>query len=110
MLGEMIAGLMSTDEAFKKYDLNGDGKIQYAMFRAEVGNAEADGRTTYSVSDANSLLAANTALTVADKKGDVLQRVGADQMANWDSNTANTMMSALFQDTGHAEHRAGDLQ
>ena len=54
MLGEMIAGLMSTDEAFKKYDLNGDGKIQYAMFRAEVGNAEADGRTTYSVSDANS--------------------------------------------------------
>lgn len=100
MLGEMIAGLMSTDEAFKKYDLNGDGKIQYAMFRAEVGNAEADGRTTYSVSDANALLAANTALTSANKNGDVLQRVGADQMANWDSNTANTMMSALFQDTG----------
>ena len=42
MLGQMIAELLSTDESFRKYDLNGDGKIQYAMFRAEVGNAEAD--------------------------------------------------------------------
>lgn len=97
MLGEMIANLLSTDEAFRKYDLNGDGKIQYAMFRAEVGNAEADGRTKYSVDDANKLLAENTALTVADKNGNVLQRVGADQMANWSSGEANTKMSALFQ-------------
>ncbi len=97
MLGEMISNMLATNELFAKYDLNGDGKIQYAMFRAEVGNAEADGRTTYSVSEANRLLAANTALTAANKTGDILQRVGADQMANWDSATANQMMGSLFR-------------
>ncbi len=100
MLGELIADMLSTDEAFRKYDKNGDGKIQYAMFRAEVGNAEADGRTTYSVSEANRLLAANTALTVANKTGNVLARVGSDQLANWDSATANNMMSSLFRTEG----------
>ena len=97
ILGQMIAELLSTDESFRKYDLNGDGKIQYAMFRAEVGNAEADGRTKYSVSEANRILSENADLTVADKSGNILQRVGEDQMANWDSATANSMMSALFK-------------
>ncbi len=97
MQGEQVAELLSTNEAFQKYDLNGDGKIQYAMFRAEVGNAEADGRTKYAVERANTLLAENGALSDADKDGDVLVRVGADQLANWDSATANNMMGALFR-------------
>ena len=97
MQGEQVAALLGSDEAFRKYDLNGDGKIQYAMFRAEVGNAEADGRTKYSVEQANKLLSDNDALTVADKKGGVLERVGADQPANWDSATANNMMGSLFR-------------
>lgn len=96
----MIAKLLENDEQFQKYDKNNDGKIQYAMFRAEVGNAEADGRTRYSVEDANAKLAANTSLTVANKTGDVLTRVGADQLANWDSTKANEMMSALFSESG----------
>ncbi len=100
MLGAMVADMLSTNDAFRKYDKNGDGKIQYAMFRAEVGNAEADGRTTYSVSEANRLLAANTALTAANKTGDILTRVGSDQLANWDSATANNMMSSLFRTEG----------
>ena len=97
MQGEQVAELLGSDEAFRKYDLNGDGKIQYAMFRAEVGNAEADGRTRYSVEQANKLLAKNDALTAADKDGNVLVRVGADQPANWDSATANNMMGSLFR-------------
>ena len=97
MQGEQVAALLSTNQAFAKYDLNGDGKIQYAMFRAEVGNAEADGRTKYSVEQANKLLAENAALTAADKDGNVLVRVGADQPANWDSATANNMMGSLFR-------------
>ena len=100
MQGEQVAALLATDEAFRKYDLNGDGKIQYAMFRAEVGNAEADGRTRYSVERANKLLSENDALTVADKEGNVLVRVGADQPANWDSATANNMMGSLFRVQG----------
>ena len=100
MQGEQVAALLSTNQAFKKYDLNGDGKIQYAMFRAEVGNAEADGRTKYAVEQANKLLAENQALTAADKNGAVLERVGADQLANWDSATANNMMGSLFRVQG----------
>ena len=97
MQGEQVAELLSTNEAFQKYDLNGDGKIQYAMFRAEVGNAEADGRTKYAVERANTLLAENGAILSANKDGDVLVRVGADQLANWDSATANNMMGSLFR-------------
>ena len=97
MQGEQVAALLATNQAFAKYDLNGDGKIQYAMFRAEVGNAEADGRTKYAVETANKLLAENDALTVADTDGEVLERVGADQLANWDSATANNMMGSLFR-------------
>ncbi|MBQ7379648.1 MAG: galactose ABC transporter substrate-binding protein [Clostridia bacterium] len=97
MQGELVSEMLADNEAFEKYDLNGDGKIQYAMFRAEVGNAEADGRTKYAVSKANELLADNDELTAADKDGDVLVRVGADQLANWDSATANNMMGSLFR-------------
>lgn len=97
MQGELVAQMLSDNQSFLKYDLNGDGKIQYAMFRAEVGNAEADGRTRYAVSEANELLADNDELTVADKEGGVLVRVGADQLANWDSATANNMMGSLFR-------------
>ena len=97
MQGELVAEMLADNETFRKYDLNGDGKIQYAMFRAEVGNAEADGRTKYAVSEANRLLADNDDLTVANKKGDVLVRVGADQLANWDSANANNMMGSLFR-------------
>ena len=100
MVGELIAEMLGSDEAFRRYDKNGDGKIQYAMFRAEVGNAEADGRTQYSVSEANRLLAENDALTAANKTGGVLTRVGADQLANWSSATANNMMGSLFQVVG----------
>ena len=39
------------------YDLDGDGEIKYIMFRGEHGNAEAFGRTKYSVQEANRLLA-----------------------------------------------------
>lgn len=97
MLGEMIAEMLGDDTSFERYDQNGDGKIQYAMFRAEIGNAEADGRTTYSVTEANRLIKENESLTSANKDGDVLVRVGADQQANWDSATANNMMGSLFR-------------
>ena len=97
MQGELVAQMLSDNAAFEKFDLNGDGKIQYAMFRAEVGNAEADGRTRYAVSEANRLLGENDSLSAADKNGEVLVRVGADQLANWDSATANNMMGSLFR-------------
>ena len=43
-------------ENYEKTDLNGDGKISYAMFKGEAKNAEAIYRTKYAVEDANSYL------------------------------------------------------
>jgi methyl-galactoside transport system substrate-binding protein len=61
MEGQAIANFLLKDENWaggkSKYDLNGDNKISYIMFRGEHGNAEAFGRTKYSVTEANKLLA-----------------------------------------------------
>ena len=43
-------------ENFDAIDLNGDGKISYAMFMGEQGNVEAIARTQYGVEDANAVL------------------------------------------------------
>ena len=41
---------------YSETDLNGDGRISYAMFKGEAKNAEAIYRTRYSVEDANRIL------------------------------------------------------
>jgi methyl-galactoside transport system substrate-binding protein len=62
MEGQAIAEYLLKAENWSgsknKYDLNGDNKISYIMFRGEHGNAEAFGRTKYSVTEANRLLGA----------------------------------------------------
>ena len=91
MQGEMIAGILSA--AYETYDLNGDGKIQYIMFKGELGNAEADGRTTYSVEEANRLLAEEGYAGLA-----YYDPANSDkfQACNWDSSLAqNAMATAL---------------
>jgi len=60
MQGQAIAEFLLREEnwdgAKSKFDLNSDNKISYVMFRGEHGNAEARGRTKYSVQEANRLL------------------------------------------------------
>ncbi len=58
MQGQMIAEFLLEGDNITKYDLNGDKEIAYVMFRGELGNAEAYGRTKYSVTKANELLEA----------------------------------------------------
>lgn len=52
--GKMIGEYLT--EHYDEVDLNGDGRISYAMFKGEAANAEAIYRTTYSVEDANAIL------------------------------------------------------
>ena len=52
--GQMIGEYLL--ENYDAYDLNGDGKISYILFKGEQGNAEAEYRTQYAVEDANALL------------------------------------------------------
>ena len=67
MEGQAIANFLLKPENWNGnrsiYDLNGDNQISYIMFRGEHGNAEAFGRTKYSVEEANRLLSGRLRLT-----------------------------------------------
>ena len=57
------AALNELDQNFSSYsyhfaDLNGDGKISYAMFKGDEANVEAIYRTQFGVEDANAILTA----------------------------------------------------
>lgn len=91
MQGEMIADILLAD--YDAMDLNGDGVISYIMFKGELGNAEADGRTQYSVEEANRLLAdaGKPALAYYDANNTDLF-----QACDWDTAKAqNAMATAL---------------
>ncbi len=93
--GEMIGNYLS--ENFDTVDLNGDGKISYAMFMGQVGNVEAIYRTQYSVEDAVAILAENGHGTADDpalvyfdaNNADGYQ---ADQQGNWSAQAAMEYM------------------
>ena len=93
--GQMIGEYLT--ENFDAVDLNGDGKISYAMFMGQVGNVEAIYRTQYSVEDANALLAENGHGTADDpalvyfdaSNTDMYQ---ADQAGNWSAQAAMEYM------------------
>lgn len=59
MQGQMIAEYLLAGDNAERCDINGDKKIAYVMFRGELGNAEAYGRTRYSIENANLLLEQN---------------------------------------------------
>lgn len=90
-IGEMIADLIKNPEGFKKYDRNKNGKLDYFMLRAEPGNPEADGRTKYSVDEANRLL--KKALNVTENP---LNLLGEPQNAEWDGAKAQAMTATLL--------------
>ena len=93
--GQMIGEYLT--ENFDAVDLNGEGKISYAMFMGQVGNVEAIYRTQYSVEDANALLAENGHGTADDpalvyfdaSNTDMYQ---ADQAGNWSAQAAMEYM------------------
>ena len=52
--GQMVGEYLT--HHYDEVDLNGDGRISYAMFKGEAANVEAIYRTRYSVEDANAIL------------------------------------------------------
>lgn len=88
MQGELIADLLLAEGGYDKYDLNKDGKINYIMLRADLDNPEANGRTKYSVSEANKLLAA--------KSKPALVQIGTDTNCSWDTALAKTATASFL--------------
>lgn len=91
MQGELAYNVLS--ENFEEYDLNGDGNISYIMFKGELGNAEADGRTKYSVENANELLEADGLGTLVYYDPDNTELF---QGCNWDSAQAQEAMATAL--------------
>ena len=81
-------------ENFDTVDLNGDGKISYAMFMGQLGNVEAIYRTQYGVEDANAVLEESwksTHLEYFDSSNTDCYQV--DQDGNWSATAANNYMT-----------------
>ncbi len=91
MQGEMIGKYLS--ENFDTVDLNGDGKISYAMFMGQLGNAEAIYRTQFAVEDADKVLkeAGKPALEYFDSSNSDKYQV--DQDGNWSATASNNYMT-----------------
>ena len=94
MQGELIGNYILKN--YEKYDLNGDGKISYVMFKGQQGNAEAEARTKFGVEDADKVLAAagKPNLVFYDSKNTGKYLV--DQGGNWSAQAANDYMKTIL--------------
>lgn len=90
MQGQMIGNYIVDN--FDAIDLNGDGKISYAMFKGQEGNVEAIYRTQYAVEDANAILEENNLpdLVYFDSSNSDCYQVDLD--GNWSATAANNYM------------------
>ena len=90
MQGKMVGDYVLAN--FDKLDLNKDGKISYAMFKGEEGNAEAIFRTQFGVEDADKILTAagKPALEYFDAKAS--QKWQTDPEGAWSAKAAKDYM------------------
>lgn len=80
MQGDMLADLVEANPAI---DLNGDGKIQYLVFKGEPGNPEAEARSSFSVSQ-------------AEERGLKMEAIQDPIVANWMTDQAQSAMEAIL--------------
>ena len=101
MQGKMIGDYVLAN--YDKLDLNKDGKISYAMFKGEEGNAEAIYRTQYGVEDADKILTAagKPALVYFDSSAS--QKWQTDLEGAWSAKAAKDYM-----DTNLVTYNAGN--
>lgn len=94
MQGQMIGNYLLKN--YDAYDLNGDGKISYVMFKGQEGNLEAIARTQYAVEDCNTVLqeAGKPALEFYDPAN--TNKYLVDQDGNWSSAAATNYMSTIL--------------
>ena len=103
-----LQGKMIGDYVLKNYDkldLNGDGKISYAMFKGQEGNMEAIARTQYAVEDANKILTAAGKSELVFFDSHNANKYQVDQNGQWSSAAAtdymNTNLSQFNEGSGN---------
>lgn len=92
--GQMIAEYLLKN--YSKYDLNGDGKISYVMFKGQQGNAEAEARTRYSVEECNKILRENGKSPLSFYDSQNKNGYLVDQNGTWSSGAANNYMKTIL--------------
>ena len=94
MQGEMIGNYLLQN--YDAYDLNGDGKISYVMFKGQEGNLEAIARTQYAVEDCNAVLEAAGKPAIEFYDAANANKYLVDQDGNWSSAAATNYMSTIL--------------
>ena len=90
MQGKMIGEYVLAN--FDKLDLNKDGKISYAMFKGEEGNAEAIARTQFGVEDADLVLTAAGKAALEYFDAQAAQKWQTDPEGAWSAKAAKDYM------------------
>lgn len=107
MQGEMIGEYLLSD--YDKYDLNGDGKISYVMFKGQEGNMEAIARTQYGAEDCEAVLkdAGKDGLVFYDPSNS--NKYLVDQNGQWSSAAAMDYMSTILAQYSEANSNMVEL-
>jgi methyl-galactoside transport system substrate-binding protein len=106
MQGEAIANFLLEGDNLNAFDIDSDGFINYIMLRGEHGNAEAFGRTLYSVREANSLLSGSGVQLRPSPANETSNQYDDDGIsnfflyANWSAATAGDLMRTAL--TAHS--------
>ena len=90
MQGKMVGDFVLAN--FDTLDLNKDGKITYAMFKGEEGNAEAIARTQYGVEDADLVLTAAGKPALEYFDAQAAQKWQTDPEGAWSAKAAKDYM------------------
>ena len=90
MQGKMVGEYVLAN--FDTVDLNGDGKITYAMFKGEEGNVEAIYRTQFGVEDADAILTAANKPALEYFDAQAAQKWQTDPEGAWSAKAAKDYM------------------
>ena len=90
MQGKMVGDYVLAN--YDTIDLNGDGKISYAMFKGEEGNAEAIYRTQFGVEDADKVLTAAGKPALEYFDAQAAQKWQTDPEGAWSAKAAKDYM------------------
>ena len=90
MQGKMVGDFVLAN--FDTLDLNKDGKITYAMFKGEEGNAEAIARTQFGVEDADAVLTAAGKAALEYFDAQAAQKWQTDPEGAWSAKAAKDYM------------------
>ena len=89
--GKMIGEYLT--KHYDEVDLNGDGRISYAMFKGEAANEEAIYRTTYSVEDANAILERASYPNLVYFDSNSVDKFQLDLTGSWTRDSAESYMT-----------------